>query len=509
MSNKIRVAEVEAVLRAKDEMSQHLDRNAQKIEHLGKKIEAIGKIAVLAGGALAALLVVDKIKGVFDSAVNSTVALGEDVFRLTKSFNMGAESASKWVFVAKHLGLETEQLTKGFKIFSKHLEETSLHMENKGTPSANVFGEELKKLGVKAFDSKGHIRTFDAVLLDVADSFAKLGPDANKAGIVMNLFGKSGMDMIPILSLGRKGIEELGAEAQKYGLIITEKNLPKIHEFVIKHRELDAAMEGLKLTIGTAVIPALSRMTEMTTGAVQSVRLFIESHPEVIAALQKLSLSGLGAVERAAQTLIEKITGGSGAKNAFEDLDNAAGDKGLAGALGDKGLAGTIVDLATKLGNFADSQDAAKFRRFWEHLDTTLAAVAGTLKVIGKVGDFIAEGNKRNEGRGPGGIIWRELTEPWGSPPPPRHGFHPFQAGSHGPLAQDMPAFLHRGEVVLSAAEVSRGRGGGAVTYAPAQTFHIYGVGSVDEVERRISVAIEQSHQDFRRMLRQSMLEIA
>jgi hypothetical protein len=346
----------------------------------------LGSLGLLSAGLAAVGLGIGaafELKG----AIDSTTALGNEVYKLTTQYGLSAENASKWVYIAHHAGVESDTMARGIKTLSKHLEDMALHLEFKGNPLLNAFAEELKNLGVKALDVHGKMRPVDDVLGDIADAFAKLPEHMNKAGIAANLFGKNGAELIPVLVLGRKGIAELAAEAQKYGLILSTENVAQIHSFILKQRELDSAMQGLRLTIGEAVIPMLSRLAEYTMGAINNFRLWLKDHPDVIASLQKLANSGITLVVNAVSALITLLTGGSGTGNtaglgAFNE-EGSLGPRHMdKAAKAHSGVATSINQIATSISTFLGSKSTQDFFNFWKNLKDWLDKVGAALDKV-------------------------------------------------------------------------------------------------------------------------------
>jgi hypothetical protein len=69
----------------------------------------------------------------------------------------------------------------------------------------------LKTLGINANDANGKLKSTDAIMLEVADKFKAMPDGANKSALAMQLFGKSGANMIPMLNGGSKAIDGLNA----------------------------------------------------------------------------------------------------------------------------------------------------------------------------------------------------------------------------------------------------------------------------------------------------------
>lgn len=75
-------------------------------------------------------------------------------------------------------------------------------------------------LGVSATDASGKLRAADEVLLDLADVFQALPDGAEKTALAVDLFGRSGASLIPLLNEGSSGIREMTDEAARLGLVL-------------------------------------------------------------------------------------------------------------------------------------------------------------------------------------------------------------------------------------------------------------------------------------------------
>jgi hypothetical protein len=109
----------------------------------------------------------------------------------------------------------------------------------------------LKELGVSATDASGKLRTTDAVMLDVADRFAEMPDGANKSALAVQLFGKAGADMIPLLNGGRDAVEGLSAT-------MSTKFAQSADQLNDKMVTLQTGLTQLGVTVGTALMPVLN-----------------------------------------------------------------------------------------------------------------------------------------------------------------------------------------------------------------------------------------------------------
>src|SRR5438132_4897793 len=178
--------ELAIVLTAKDLASHVLEGVSKKTEGLG----TAGKLAVAGVAALATagIATVTAMVGFAESAAKAA----DEVRKLARETGLSAEEASKLRFAGERLNIDTDQLSKSLGIFSKSLE--SAH------PKLAEYGIEVVKT------SAGHI-DMEATLGAIADRFKSMPDGVEKTATAMNLFGKSGKDMIPLLNQGSEGLK--------------------------------------------------------------------------------------------------------------------------------------------------------------------------------------------------------------------------------------------------------------------------------------------------------------
>lgn len=208
----------------------------------GDSTAAFGKVAGVALAAAGAA-----VSGLVIGAANSTVAYGKEVLKLQRITGDSVEGASKFAFAAKMSGLSADQAANGMKFLQKAMAS--------GAP-------EFDKIGVSTRDSTGQLRSAHAVFLDTAGALSRMSNASERTAVVLKLFGRSGLDMLPMLMRGKEGLMALEAEAQKYGLVLTGENVAAIKANIAAHRQLDAAMQGAKVQIGQNVLPALTALTQ-------------------------------------------------------------------------------------------------------------------------------------------------------------------------------------------------------------------------------------------------------
>lgn len=188
--------------------------------------------------------------GALFAVAKSTANYGEELLKTSQKVGINIEALAGLNYAAKLADLSNEQFAQGLKFLSQNMVEAAKQTGD---------GEALfRRLGVSATDATGQLRPTEAVLLDLADVFAHAKDGAGKTEAAVKLFGKAGIELVPFLNQGKAGIVELMAEAQRLGLIVSKETAEAADKFNTELKRLSAQSEGLKLSIGNALIPALS-----------------------------------------------------------------------------------------------------------------------------------------------------------------------------------------------------------------------------------------------------------
>ena len=133
-----------------------------------------------------------------------------------------------------------------------------------GRFSANVArgSKELDVLGIATRRQDGTLRSASEILRDVADRFARMPDGVAKTALAIDLFGRSGKELIPLLNAGRRGLDEMTAEARDLGRVISEETAKRAEHLRDNITRLKGALEGLTFEIAQRAVPAAIRITD-------------------------------------------------------------------------------------------------------------------------------------------------------------------------------------------------------------------------------------------------------
>lgn len=228
-------------------------------------------------GAIAAFKTVHFFAGL----VEGTTELASRAVDVSKQLGITAEAVQELGYAAGQSGGSSELLEVGFKRLSATMAEAQ-----GGSKEAR---KAFKSLGIDMRDLKGE--TLDQNFEVIAEAFRKMPDGADKAAAAMKIFGKSGVELIPLLNEGQAGIVKLREEAHELGGVIDNQTAAALEDFGDQQDKVKFSIQGLKNEIVVALLPTLR---EMTAGFLQ----WVKANRKIIAQRIAFVVRGIVAVLR-------------------------------------------------------------------------------------------------------------------------------------------------------------------------------------------------------------------
>ena len=116
----------------------------------------------------------------------------------------------------------------------------------------------LSALGIKTKDVNGGLLSNKEVLYSVADAFAKMENGAQKTKLAVEIFSKTGADMIPLLNGGAEGFRQMDEMAQKLGLTMSDETAKSAEAFNDNLDLLSMGSQGVARGIAAELLPTLT-----------------------------------------------------------------------------------------------------------------------------------------------------------------------------------------------------------------------------------------------------------
>jgi hypothetical protein len=195
------------------------------------------------------------IKGTMGSIAGALVA-GFGIAALKSQFDAYAEGAAKMGDLAAKAGLTVEKfsgIAAVAKISGTSMDELASAMAklDKGmvtsTGTTAGAGKAMDFLKISAYDSGGRLRDAGTITELVAQKLATMADGAGKTAIMMDLYGKTGANLIPMM----KDLAEFGVK----NATITEQQAKVAKDYEQNLVRLGIAKSGLVKIISSEVLP--------------------------------------------------------------------------------------------------------------------------------------------------------------------------------------------------------------------------------------------------------------
>lgn len=217
----------ELVVRIKADSSQ-LQRELSKVNSEVK--QSANNFAGL-GAKLAGAFAVGTILAFTKRAIDAGDALGD----LSKITGTSVEMLSSLQLYAKQSGSSIEALGHGIKFMNRNLAEAQ-----SGNKQAV---ESFTQLGLSIEDLSR--QSTEEQILTIAQYISELGTEAERTKALMDIFDRRGAELGPMMREGAAGIREAMEEAKELGLVLSQEEVDRMDDFNDKWATATTKLERL------------------------------------------------------------------------------------------------------------------------------------------------------------------------------------------------------------------------------------------------------------------------
>lgn len=255
-----------------------------------------------------------QVRGFTDSfkALGAGLLTGFSVAGLVKFTQDMADWGDQLQDTAMQLGATTERVSELAYIANASgdsLDSVALGMQRLGRNAAEAASgsqnqaDAFNRLGVSVVDAEGKLKSMDQLLLETADSFARHADGPEKVALAMELFGRAGVNMIPILNEGRAGFERLEQVARRTGTVLSAETVAGMVAVQQSAIELKVSFQGLGVALFNVFQPAINGLIKSISGLVQTMTGWVNESYETGGAMRFVALMA-AAVTSAIMTMV-------------------------------------------------------------------------------------------------------------------------------------------------------------------------------------------------------------
>ncbi|MCH5305188.1 MAG: phage tail tape measure protein [Rikenella sp.] len=274
------------ILSATDKMSRVIDaavkKSTDKLSAFERNAAKVGR-GMMKGGAII-MGVGAAVEGAAFGATKATAAYGDTAWKTSQQVGIGVESWQRLAYAAKYYNVEQSALSASMVKLNKKMTEA--------VAGSKTAGQIFSDLGIKLKDASGKMRAPEAVFEDIAEKLSNVENGAPKTAAAVEIFGKSGASLIPLLNSGKEGIRTMGDEAEKMGFVLSEDVAKASERFNDDLSRVKDGAAGLAMQLGLALMPMLNDFSLKVQNVIGRITDWIRENPQLVTTIGKIVLWG-------------------------------------------------------------------------------------------------------------------------------------------------------------------------------------------------------------------------
>ncbi len=271
----------------------------ERVRDAGSKVkDSFGGIADIAKVAAAGVAAIGAAATGTFALVKGAADYADSIKDTSDQLGIASGELQALGYVAQLSGSNTEELGNSLRFLSKNA--VSAAEDAKG-PAADGF----RKLGVSVKDANGNFKSSTQLLEEMSDGFANLPEGPQRTALAMELLGKSGVQMVPLLSQGSAALAAMKQEAYDLGAVMGDDALNAGAAFNDEMDKLTAVANGIRNMVGGALLPIMTQWVGTLKDLIVANKDIIATRLEIAV---KFITDAMATMWRMGVTLYETLT---------------------------------------------------------------------------------------------------------------------------------------------------------------------------------------------------------
>jgi ABC-type transporter Mla subunit MlaD len=258
--------------KALSDAQSELKGTQSELKNVGTAMENTGKSSKTFGDVLKANLtaqaiteglkkVKDAVKGVGTyvlGAIKSSADFGHEMKTMAEKTGVSSEVLQKFNAAAKVTEVSVEDFARAYAKSIKSMNSVNFDAKN-----LNAISKAYQSLGVEVRDSSGNLRDAQAVFWETVDALKNMENSTERNAVSMQIFGKSAMELNPIINQGSEGFNDLTKNVATFD----DQTIKSLSGLEVSMTKFSGVMDGIKRSIGIAFAPMMKEIADAAADA--------------------------------------------------------------------------------------------------------------------------------------------------------------------------------------------------------------------------------------------------
>lgn len=247
--------------KAQEQASISADKLEKEVDEAGKsaggaKLSFSDFTSVLTGINQGAELLkkgLGMVSDAYNVLIGDTVTLADDLLTQSTVTGLSTDQLQEYAYMAELVDTDVSTITGSLTKLTKQMDSAT-----SGTGSAY---EAFEKLGINIYNADGTMRNANDVFDEAIDKLGAVENQTERDALAMDLFGKSGQELNPIIEAGSEQLDRFRQEAYDMGYVLDNDTLEALGGIDDSMQRLKNTGDAVKNQIGTALAPVVADIT--------------------------------------------------------------------------------------------------------------------------------------------------------------------------------------------------------------------------------------------------------
>lgn len=269
-----------------DGAAEEMDELGGASEETGKGLEALKGTAEAVGAAMAAaftaaVAAAKEVGQALVDATTETASYADEMLTMSSTTGLSTDTLQELNYAAELLDVNVDTVTGSMTKLEKSMgsaadknlafEEAAaaLHeqleagkitiddYENGVQEALEKNATGYDKLGISVTDANGNLRDNEEVFWEVIDALGQMEDGTERDLLAMELLGKSGKELNPLIEAGSEAFRDLADEAHETGYVMSDETLDAFGEFDDQMMRFNNATDNAQHALGGVLLPLL------------------------------------------------------------------------------------------------------------------------------------------------------------------------------------------------------------------------------------------------------------
>lgn len=243
--------ELEETGEAAEEAGDAAEESGESFVNWGEVVAGAAEAAVVAIGAVTAAVVATA-TALADATIN-TASLADEILTMSSVTGVSTDTIQAMNYASELLDVSTDTMTGSMTRLIRT-------MSNAQDGSQSAI-EAFDNIGVAITDADGNLRDSEDVFWDIIDSLGQMSNETERDAVAMELLGRGARELNPLIEAGSGAFEELRAEAEETGYIMSGDTLEAFGELDDNMQRMRNGATAARNALGGILLPVLTQLS--------------------------------------------------------------------------------------------------------------------------------------------------------------------------------------------------------------------------------------------------------